>query len=280
MISPTDIRYFVEVAASGNLSRAAERLGLSQPALTYSLNRIEKEMAAKLLERGKKGVALTSAGKLFLSQAKELAEQWSMLKQSIHQDRDLPKGRIRLGCHSAVAQYSLPKFLPIFLTEFPLIQLELRHGLSRLMTAEVIGGGLDVALAVNPVAHPDLVIRELCKDTVTLWAARKNKNPKVLIVEPSLLQSQDIIRKLAKKNHVFDRVVESSSLEVIAQLMSAGAGVAILPTRVVEAISSKDVLRVSGAPEFQDRICLVARPEFLKSKRGQVFFESVIRSFR
>jgi LysR family transcriptional regulator, cell division regulator len=279
MISPSDIRYFLEIAQTRNLSRAAERLGISQPALTYSLARMEKELSAKLLVRSKKGVTLTSSGEVFLAEARNLGEQWAHLRRSVQEDLESPRGLIRLGCHTAVSQYSLPRFLPAFLRDFPKIRLELRHGLSRHMTAEVISSQLDVAIAVNPVPHPDLVIRELCRDVVTLWRSKKCLNPGLLILDPGLLQSQDLLKRLARAKIVFDNFLETPSLEVIAQLVESGAGAAILPGRVIRAFVGPDVEQVRGAPEYQDRICLVFKPEFKRLKRGQVFTDAITKVF-
>jgi LysR family transcriptional regulator, cell division regulator len=275
MISSSDLKYFMELARIKHVSRAAERLGVTQPALSYCLNRIEEELGTQLFLRSKKGLELTPAGNRFYQEAKVLEQQWEHLKQSVTDEVESPQGTIRLGCHTAVAQYTLPKFLPKFLKEFPKVNFLFSHGLSRHMTEEVISSKLDVAIAVNPVNHPDLVIKELCKDIVTVWKSKNCLNPNILMVEPSLLQSQDILKKLNSRDIHFDSILESPSLEVIAQLVSSGTGCAILPERVVRAYADKEVEQVKNAPTFNDRICLVYKPNFKKTKRGQIFLEKL-----
>lgn len=276
MINQSDIKYFIEVAKTQHVSRAAERLGVTQPALTYCLKRLEAETGSALFIRSKRGVTLTSAGEKLYLQSQALIEQWDRVMASVKEDALEVSGRIRLGCHSAVAQYTLPHLLPQLLKENPKLEFDIHHGLSRHMTEAVISSKLDVAFAVNPVAHPDLIIKEICRDDVGLWRAKGCENNDVLLTEPSLMQTQDILKKMKKKGIHFKRTVESSSLEVLAQLVSAGAGYAILPERVVKAIAHEKVERVRESPVFHDRTCLVYKREFTLNQRGKTFVKAAL----
>ena len=182
MFNPSDITYFIEVASTSNVSRAAERLGITQPALSHSLNRMENQLGVDLFIRSKKGVRLTKAGERFLQEAKSLLQHWDVVQRSVQDEMESPSGTIKLGLHTAVAQYTLPHFLPQFFKEYPLINIQLNHGLSRLMTEEVISSKADVAIVVNPTAHPDLIIKELCRDIVTFWKAPNCVNENVLLI--------------------------------------------------------------------------------------------------
>jgi DNA-binding transcriptional LysR family regulator len=280
MIGPNELRYFIETARVLNVSRAAERLGISQPALSRALKKTEHEVGLELFIRSKKGVSLTAAGQRLFEQSQLLIQGWEELSLSVRDQDSGVGGLIRLGCHSAVAEYTLPKFLPEFLKEHPRLNIQLTHGLSRHMTESVVSSRLDVAIAVNPTRHPDLVIKEICRDEVTLWKTKDCLNPNLLISEPSLLQTQDILKKLAKAGFQFDRSLESSSLEVICQLLKAGVGKAILPGRVVEAYSIEGISAEKGAPIFYDKICLVFKPEFSRTAIGKVFVRTLGSSFK
>jgi DNA-binding transcriptional LysR family regulator len=123
-----------------------------------------------------------------------------------------------------------------------------------------------------------LVIKEILKDRVTFWQSKSNLNQDVLIYDPSLIQSQSLMKKLSSKKIHFKRKVESSSLEVIAQLVMAGGGYGLLPERVMQAFATSNIVTLTNAPSFQDRICLVFKPEFRKMKKGQALIEAVTRS--
>ena len=279
MINQADLKYFLELSQTLHLTRASERLGITQPALSHCLKRLENELNCDLFTRSKKGVQLTAAGEKLKSSAGELIQQWESLKQNISNETHQAQGFIKLGVHSAVAQYTLPQFLGNFLKNNSEVEVQLTHGLSRHMTEQVISSNLDVAIAVNPVAHPDLIIKEICRDEVCLWKTKNCINDDILILEPGLLQTQDILLKLNKKGANFKRKIECSSLEVIAQLVAHGVGCGILPERVLHSFEQGKYEKIKGAPQFSDRICLVYKQEFRKLKRGQLFIESVISSF-
>lgn len=279
MINQTDLKYFLEISKTLHVSRAAERLGVTQPTLSHCLKRIEAETKIQLFIRSKKGLSLTDAGRRLAERANELIQKWEEVLLSAQNEVQKVAGLIRFGCHSAVAQYTLPLFLPEFLKKYPELSIQLSHGLSRHMTEDVISQKLDAAFVINPVPHLDLIIKEISKDRVTLWKSKNCLNPDVLLVEPSLLQTQDILRKLHKKNIHFIRVIESNSLEVISQLVISGVGCAVLPERVIKALGNQQnnhlIQGIKDAPEFHDRMCLIYKSELKKSMRGQAFIESV-----
>jgi LysR family transcriptional regulator, cell division regulator len=275
MINQNDLIYFLELTKTKHVSRAAERLGVTQPTLSHCIKRLENAVGTILFIRTKKGIELTPAADRLLESSEELILKWNEVVKSANDEVDEAKGLIRLGVHTAVAQYMLPQVLPEFLKQHSEIQISLEHGLSRHMTEKVISSSLDVSFAVNPVDHPDLVIKELILDRVTLWRSKNVVNNDVLIVEPSLLQSQSLLQKLNKKGLNFKRKIESQSLEVIAQLVQSGAGSAILPERVMKAFCDSSVVQIKDAPEMSDRICIVYLQKFRKLKRGQVFIDHV-----
>ena len=275
MISQTDLKYFIELAKTLHLTRASERLAVTQPTLSHSLKRLETEIGCELFIRSKKGLTLTSAGEKLKNSAGDLLWRWEEIKNSALGDVETEQGLIRLGCHTAVAQYVLKDVIPGFLKAFPQISIQLTHGLSRHMTEQVISTTLDVAFAVNPVEHPDLIIKEICFDEVCLWKSKNCLNDNVLFVDSNLVQSQNILGKLQKKGHKFSRVIESSSLEVISSLVASGAGAGIVPSRVIKQFVTEKLEKVKDSPVFNDRICLVYKNEFRKLKRGEVFIKAV-----
>lgn len=263
MISPQEISYFLESARTGNLSRAAERLGITQPALTMALRRLEDSLGVELFHRSKKGVRLTKAGELFQTEAKSLADQWDRLTKVLGRSVDELRGTYSIGCHPSVALYSFPQTLPGVLRDFPELNLELHHDISRKIAERVIKGELDIALVVNPVRHPDLVIKPVAKDEFGFWTAKEATDLNrpgaphaVLLCESDLLQVQQLLRKVRQK---FPRTLSSSSLEVIASLANSGAGIGLLPGRIAR--QWKNLRHLPELPVFQDEIALLYRAE-------------------
>ena len=148
--SASELTYFMEAAAAQNLSRAAERLGITQPSLTLAIQRLEQSVGTQLLIRSKKGVTLTHAGRQLLAHSRELLQSWESVRAHALASHDQVQGTYVLGCHASVALYALPKFLPQLLDEHPKLEIRLLHDLSRKVTDSVIRMEADVALAINP----------------------------------------------------------------------------------------------------------------------------------
>lgn len=258
--SSSDLTYFLEIAQQGNLTRAAGRLGISQPSLTLAMQRLEHSVGTSLFVRTRQGVNLTKAGDRLLIETRQLMAHWEDLRQQTLGTMNEVRGRFILGCHPSVAHYSLPLFLPSLLQTHPELEIHLEHDLSRNITARVLSLDLDLGIVVNPTPHADLVMKSVAKDVVTLWKSKRLKNEDVLIGEPSLLQTQSILAKMKRQGLAFKRIIESSNLEVIASLVNCGAGIGILPQRVAEA-ESADLQMVKGAPQFNDEIFLIYRME-------------------
>jgi DNA-binding transcriptional LysR family regulator len=290
--SPSDISYFVEAAATGNLSRAAERLGISQPSLSLAIVRIENALGAKVFHRSRRGVELTRSGKQLLVQSQKLYSAWEEIQRNAIAATDQIQGNVTIGVHPSVALYSLGKFLPEILSRHPQLRISLKHDLSRKVTDAVLVMEADIAIAVNPVRHPDLILSNIATDDVTLWRkASKGKNAKskrfddaikcheVLIFDPALTQTQHILRKLSGRDLQISRVIESNNLEVICELTASGCGVGILPTRVAER-ASQPLVQVADAPVYRDEICLVIRAENRRVAPIACVAEAIKRAFQ
>lgn len=277
MTGLTELRYFLTVAKTSNISRAAELCGISQPALSQSLKRLEDSVGVQLLDRAKTGVRLTRAGERFASQSKELMEKWEALSKSARGTDKAVSGYFKIGCHPSVAIYSLPKFMRELQSAHPDLHIGLAHGLSREVANDVIEWRADFGIVINPPKHPDLVIREIGKDEVTLWVNPKVKAPDTLIAEPSLLQTQDILKQLEKRKLKFSRKIESSNLEVILALTQSGAGVGILPTRVVRSPLASNTLQPfsSKSPIYKDSLCLIYRAGTQNSASGRAIIDAI-----
>jgi DNA-binding transcriptional LysR family regulator len=279
MINEQDIKYFIEIAHSLNITRASERLGVTQPTLTQALGRLERELDSELFHRSKKGVHLTKAGERLLASSQQLLMEWEKIFAAVKNSELQVTGRYKLGVHSAVARYTLPVFLKDLLQENPQLEIHLRHDLSRKIAEEVISWKLDLGLVINPPPHPDLVIKTLCEDVVTLWCSGEDHVKDDLICEPDLLQTQSILEKLGKKGFHFKRTLHSSSLEVITSLVHEGCGVGILPERVVKSDGKAKIRRLSAdAPVFKDKLCLIYRADTRNNAATRMIINHILKA--
>lgn len=277
MIGASELRIFLETAKVLNITRSAERLGLSQPALSQAIKRIEDQLGVELFLRSKKGLKLTRSGEKLQSRGRDMVLEWENLHRSLIEDEENVAGLFRLGVHPSVAMYTVTEFLPVLQAEHPLIDLQLRHGLSRHVAEDLISGRIDIGLVVNPPPHPDLVIRDVLKDEVALWAHPKRRSSETLILDPELLQSQWLLRELEKRKLLFPRRLETSSLEVARELTARGCGVGLLPGRVATLHSG--LTRVHPeVPGYRDRICLAYRVDQEKTAAFRALVTTITKS--
>lgn len=277
--SPADLTYFAEVASTLNVSRAAERLGISQPSLSLAMQRLELSVGTPLLTRSKRGVSLTQAGKQLLAHTRQLLQSWDEVKTQAQASVHGIQGSYTIGCHAAVAMHFVSGFLPELVEKHPKLNISLRHDLSRKIAEEVVSMKVDVGVVVNPVQHPDLIIYRLCEDEMTLWTAAtvKNRNKSVLICDPGLMQSQTLLKKLKKSGVTFERTICSDNLEVITDLTANGCGIGILPAQAAHR-SKKKLVQLQETPVFSDEHCLIYRVENKNVKSIQAI-NAAIRRF-
>ncbi len=276
-----DLKYYLEVSRTLNISRAAERLGISQPALSQAIKRLENSFGMELLERSRSGIQLTRAGQKLTNSANSLIEDFENIKADIVNDTTDVTGHYTIGCHPSVAQYSVPYFLPELLKKYPKLHIDLRHfDLSRTVAAEVIDFKIDFGIVVNPIRNPDLVITKLCDDIVGFWRSTKlNKLNDIesgeanLFCNDSLSQSKTLLAKLKQNAAKIDRVITSNSLEVIAALTAAGGGIGIIPSKVANQVAAKKIELIKDLPTFKDEIALIYRPT--KTKAAKAIIDAI-----
>lgn len=258
-----DLKNFIECASRQTLSEGARSLGISQPALSESISRLESDLEGTLFYRSKNGIALTPTGKSTLEKAKQIFN----LLQNISDSKGSEAGAITqpvvtIGCHPVVASYILPQSLSELQKSVPNYRVQIKHGLSREMQREIQAGNLDLGIIINPISNPDLVIRRIGKDTVTVFRSPSpNQDHDTIFCDLDLFQTQDILRRWKKRP---EKIVQTSSLELIARLTNQGLGYGIIPARVVDLLGFK-LTAVQNTPRFEDEIAVLHRPEFGKT---------------
>lgn len=259
-----DVRYFLEVSRTLNITRAAERLAIQQSSLSVAMRRLEDALGAPLLVRAKTGVRLTKAGELFAVSCRELVEDWEALKASTQAATGEVEGHYSLGCHPNPGRYLLPRFLPRLHADHPRLHLQLVHERSQVLNEMVVSARLDFAIVSLVLPHPDLVSILLARDEVGLWAHPKVKldpEREVLMLDPEVKQSQDVLRLLARRGLDFRRTLTSSSVEVIWALAEAGHGIAVMPGNPVKHAKPRSTLRRLDVPGVPAELRLIYRAD-------------------
>lgn len=160
-----DLVYFSTVASAGSLARAAERLGVSQPALTKSVQRLERRLGVKLLLRSSRGIELTDAGTAFLVRSRAISRE---LEVALQEARDVAGGQaglLRIGATPAAANFALGSLLPRLIKERPAARINFVSGFSDALLDSVANGEVELALLPLPERmDPSLDMLHLLED--------------------------------------------------------------------------------------------------------------------
>ncbi len=171
-----DIEYFSVVAEHGNLGRAAEALGLSQPALSKSLRRLEQSMQAKLVKRTSKGVELTTVGAALFSHVRRLRLSLDDVTREV---ADLSQGRaghLRIGIAPGFAIHLVPAACAALLKEAPRVTFKVTVLDREASLSALRHGELDLALTtLQAPRHEDLVEEYLFEDEFVVYASADHR---------------------------------------------------------------------------------------------------------
>ncbi len=240
----TPLRYFLEVARTGHITRAAERLGMSQPALSSAIRKLEDEAGAPLLDRTAKGVELTEAGRVFAEHARESLQAADDGVRAVRELVGLESGLIRIGGGATAVGYLLPPAISAFRAQHPAIRYYIREAGSGAVGEAVLAGELDLGIVTLPVRVPgvgDLLTLPLVTDELRLivpaehrLADRKNFRWSDLEGEAMVgfeagSAVREVIDREARAHGAELRVVmELRSIEPMRHMVEAGVGVAFV----------------------------------------------------
>jgi DNA-binding transcriptional LysR family regulator len=171
-----DIEYFAVVAQHGHLGRAAEALGLGQPALSMSLRRLEKSAQTKLVRRTPKGVELTAVGAALLSHVSKLRLARDDLAREV---TDLAHGRaghVRIGASPSNSELFLPEACSALLMEAPKVTLNVAVLDNDALLPALRNGDLDIAVMHSQqFSQPDLTQERFREDEFVVYCASSHR---------------------------------------------------------------------------------------------------------
>jgi len=155
MITLRQLRYLEALAQHRHFGRAAEACSVSQPALSMQIRDLEGQLEVDLVERRPGEVVLTEIGVEVARRGERiLAASRDLIDFARHRRRVL-SGRLKLGIIPSLAPYLLPRVLPALQLRHPDLTVELRETQTRILTEELVGGGLDAVMLALPVTDAE-----------------------------------------------------------------------------------------------------------------------------
>jgi len=284
------LSFFLAVAQEGSFSRAAEKVGRSQPAISLALKRLEDELGERLLDRGSRRVVVTEAGRLLQNYAQRLLFLREEAQTHHRELRGLLRGRLRIGANESTSLYLLPDLLVAFRQAHPHIKVEVFRSNSEAIPGQVLEYGLDVGFISFDPGTPGVVSHLIHRDPLVLVVPPKHSLARKRQVNIKELERETFVAHNARtpaRTRLVEFFVEHgtplnigvelSTIETIKAFVVRGAGLAILPRMsVVDALSDgrlKEV-RIQGL-KIERAIRVVHRPEAELSHAALAFLELV-----
>ncbi len=285
------LRYFCAAAETGSFTRGARREHVTQPTLSQQLLKLENELGTKLFDRRQHRIELTTSGRTFLRSAKLILSQLSEAKQELRKCSEEESGSIAVGSVPTLTQYLLSPIVAKFSRTHPSVKLQVVEDLQvRLLTA-LRAGLLDLALMHLPIVGREFRTESLMHQS--LYAAVPKRHPLAGHKQVRLAQLRHEDFLLLREGLQFGAIVsealrgaqiepsvgfESSSMANILAMVSAGAGISLVPEIAVSKRAGCRFIPVEDSPPTGIGWAMPRNHKFTPVQ--QLFIDMVARGWR
>lgn len=285
------MRQMSAIAAHKHMTRAAEELGVTQPALSAALRKLEDELGTELFHRTGHGVELTEAGRVFIEHAQITLRAAEKTTEAVRSLVGLETGSIRVGAGATATGYLLPGAIQAVRKQYPGLRFSIKEAGSAQVAQGVLSGELDLGIVTLPVNHPRadelMIVREI-PDELRLIVppghaldGKRTFQWSDLIGQPVVAFEagsavRAVIDSAAGSHGVnLEVVMELRSIESIVQMVRAKIGVGFvskfgLPEKAGLRAKDGGLTRTLGVIRPRDRLASHASAVFEKALLGGV----------
>ncbi|GIV77761.1 MAG: LysR family transcriptional regulator [Litorilinea sp.] len=168
------LRYFLTVAEEGHFTRAAEKLYISQPALSQQIRQLEEEVGMALFERLPRAIRLTTAGATLAVHARRILQAVEEAQTALAELAGLARGSLRIGVVQTVNAYWMPQLVARFTRQYPAIELHVDELPADDIEAGLLDGTLHVGIGFVPPTSRDIQTESLFTEELVLIVAQEH----------------------------------------------------------------------------------------------------------
>ena len=261
-----ELLYIKTIADEKSITRAAQKLYLTQPSLSHCVSSIEKQLGTRLFRRTSSGLMLTYAGERYYRMACEVLRVYAAFESEISEESDLLRGRITVGVTTYLACDLLPRMLPRFHRDHPGIELRIIEETTDELEKSLLSGRLDFAIMHTGAGDgasedPGLTHEVLRRDPFLLIAPQDHPHADKAILkeggypelDPAYLGGEPflMVTRGQRIRHVADRVLSqagvspqivftSRNYETLRRLSAEGMGYAFVPSHYVGLLGGEE----------------------------------------
>lgn len=255
---------FHAVAEESSVTRAAERLHISQPAVSKQLRELEKSLGMALFHRLSKGVRLTEGGLLLQSYARQIFALESEAEHAVAELRALERGTLRVGASTTIGIYLLPQICACFRQQFPGVEISLEIANTHDIQARLSDNTLDLGFSEGEVSAPDLTADIFAWDEIVVVAPPDHALWKEKKVSAQMISECQLIARetgsgtravveaaFAARGIMLRPHLSLGSTEAIKRAVVAGGGIALVSRLAVETELENGILRVVPIEDWE-----------------------------
>lgn len=246
----TQLQYLVAIADDGAFSRAANRLGVTQPSLSQQIKRLEEELGTPLFDRLSRGVVPTQMGDKLLHHARRVLAEVAEAGRTVREAHGKIAGPLTVGAIPTIAPFLLPKVLPGFVARHPDVELELIEDVTDRLVDLLISGKIDVAILSDLPDHQVLHLQKVASEPLRLMVSdghrltrQKSKGvswdelakERLLVLHEMHCLSGQVTHFCTGKGLHPRIVMRGGQLSTLAATVASGLGVSIVPKMMSDA---------------------------------------------
>lgn len=285
------LRVFITVADVENFTRAAERLHMSQPAVSQYIRQLEQQYGTRLFERTNTYVRLTKAGDIVYHYATQISHLYERMNHLIEDMMYQAKGPLSIGASYTFGEYILPRTVATLLQKYPDIEPSINIGNTQLIADLVANHQLDVGIVEGHFNEHDLEVEAFATDGMVLIASPNHRLAKGMgntdvkqmekemwIVREEGSGTREAIESVWEKLGITPKQqMIFSSTQSIKGAVEAGLGISLLSTAAIEKELKSEhisILPLKGLP-FKRTFSIITKQPF-QTKACQMFIEELM----
>lgn len=250
-ISYRNMLAFIRVAESSTFAEAAEKLHLTQPALSTAIKKMEEQLGGKLFSRSTRRVHLTPEGETLLPTAKRLVNEWDDAFEDMQTLFAMQQGKLTLAAMPSFAEARLPAILKNYHQRYPNIRLRILDIVMELVIESVLAGRAELGFTFEPELQDGLTFMPMFSDHFVAVAHPEHPlakhgdvDWKQILQYPFVAMNRgSTVRKwteqVASNTGHLNIIAETGQLGSVGQLIATGMGVSVVPALCSEQMESK-----------------------------------------
>ena len=284
------LTYFVTTVQEGNISRAAQRLHISQPPLSTKLKELEAELGVILFERGSRKIELTQAGRIFYARATSILELMDVATKELDDYKQGKIGTLRIGIISSISSTLINSWFHEFHQLYPEIRFNIFEGNTYEQLDKLRNTLIELAIVRTPFSALDLECKVLRKENVFAVGTKEyfedltssTTTLKELCHKPLILYRrwEKVIWHICQEENLTPHIFcMNDDARTTASMANAGLGIGIIPESALSLLTNPHIVKkVIYDSDLESSICVLRNPNSYLSTVVELFYDFLASS--